>query len=244
MPAPSPSTGRQIETGADRASAEPPAGPGRAHAPCAGPSPPTAASSKASSPTRGRTCCARLARASPNARDTLLQTITPGHRGDQRHLQRPTRPRATRRTHPGRAWVRVLQRVMALTTAGRHNDRIGAPVARCLAEFSSAITTCSRRSAVRVGSASGMSSGAARSSVAAVPRRRASDGPGALCIGRRSDGEGSGTGVVTGPACRRRASSGATFSPGRVIAPAAGHRRCADGCSIDRPPDACEGTTH
>ncbi len=32
-------------------------------------------------------------------------------------------------------WVRVLQRVLALTAAIWHNDRIGAPVARCLTAY-------------------------------------------------------------------------------------------------------------
>ncbi len=36
---------------------------------------------------------------------------------------------------PGGVWVRVLQRVLALTAAIWHNDRIGAPVARCLTAY-------------------------------------------------------------------------------------------------------------
>ncbi|TQN42791.1 DDE family transposase [Blastococcus colisei] len=36
---------------------------------------------------------------------------------------------------PGGVWVRVLQRVLALTAAIWHNDRIGAPVARCLTVY-------------------------------------------------------------------------------------------------------------
>ena len=32
-------------------------------------------------------------------------------------------------------WIRVLQRVLALTAAIWHNDRIGAPVARCLTAY-------------------------------------------------------------------------------------------------------------
>src|SRR3954467_10585178 len=36
---------------------------------------------------------------------------------------------------PAGVWVRVLQRVLALTVAIWHNDRIGAPVARCLTAY-------------------------------------------------------------------------------------------------------------
>ena len=36
---------------------------------------------------------------------------------------------------PGGVWVRVLQRVLALTAAIWHNDRSGAPVARCLTAY-------------------------------------------------------------------------------------------------------------
>lgn len=36
---------------------------------------------------------------------------------------------------PGGVWVRVLQRILALTAAIWHNDRIGAPVARCLTAY-------------------------------------------------------------------------------------------------------------
>lgn len=36
---------------------------------------------------------------------------------------------------PAGVWVRVLQRILALTAAIWHNDRIGAPVARCLTAY-------------------------------------------------------------------------------------------------------------
>ena len=36
---------------------------------------------------------------------------------------------------PAGAWIRLLQRVPALTAAIWHNDRIGAPVARCLTAY-------------------------------------------------------------------------------------------------------------
>jgi hypothetical protein len=36
---------------------------------------------------------------------------------------------------PAGVWVRILQRVLALTAAIWHNDRIGAPVARCLTAY-------------------------------------------------------------------------------------------------------------
>jgi hypothetical protein len=36
---------------------------------------------------------------------------------------------------PGGVWVRVLQRILALTAAIWHNDRTGAPVARCLTAY-------------------------------------------------------------------------------------------------------------
>jgi len=36
---------------------------------------------------------------------------------------------------PAGVWIRVLQRVLALTAAIWHNDRIGAPVARCLTAY-------------------------------------------------------------------------------------------------------------
>jgi hypothetical protein len=61
-----------------------------------------------------------------------VQAAVAGDRVDQRHHQRPARPRTTRRAHPTGLWVRVLQRVLALTAATWHDDHVGAPTKRSL----------------------------------------------------------------------------------------------------------------
>jgi hypothetical protein len=106
----------------------PPPGPGRPSSPTGST---TARSSKPPSPRSSSPCCARPAKASPNA---------PALRCSSRYAKpssrstRPSKPSPALERHgghtPAAVIVRVLQRILALTAAIWHNDHTGARVHR------------------------------------------------------------------------------------------------------------------
>jgi hypothetical protein len=64
-----------------------------------------------------------------------LQAVTAGHRIHQRHSQSQLNLEQYGGHTPAGVWVRVLQRILALTAAIWHNDCTGQPVKRSLLAY-------------------------------------------------------------------------------------------------------------
>ena len=65
---------------------------------------------------------------------TLFQAPAPGHRVDQTFTGQLDLERHGGRT-PAGVWIRVLQRILALTAALWHNDHANQPVKRALTAY-------------------------------------------------------------------------------------------------------------